>query len=180
MLTGHSLLIKRDQMLAAGHSMREIVIACGYGRENKVPHFTRFYKELIKIKAYDECLQIRYAERDNYSNMKQKAVVDAVFCGENYISETDEVSNYYNNHQITSYCYNGKILVTIIRGNGPTYAILHLPSMRTKTAKCRINSILRRIFGYSLYQKKGEWYISRPFKDDIPYTDGMRIDYPEI
>jgi hypothetical protein len=72
------------------------------------------------------------------------------------------------------------MLVELVRGDGPVYIICHLPTKKCKTNKGRINSILRRVLGYSLYQKKGEWYITRPLREDIPYTEGLRIEYPEI
>jgi hypothetical protein len=181
MIQGFALQTKVNQLSSKGMTMREIVLACGYGRENRVPQYTEFYTQLIKVKAYDQCMQVRDSERNNYSNMRQKSVTDAMFYGENLIKNNDEVrSGRYNDCMITSYHFYGELLVKIVRGDGPVYAILNLPSKKSRTAKSRINAILRRNFGYSLYQKKGEWYIVRPFKDDILYTEGVRLEFPEI
>jgi hypothetical protein len=184
-LTGFALRNTVEDMRARGIEKSEILVACGYGRKNKGPNYTEFYQELIKVNGYWEAMQVREAERNNYSNMRQKEVCDSVFYGHEYKRNNDEVrytihNNQFSNAKITSFHFFGELLVEIIRGDGPVYLILHIPSKKSKTVKARINAILRRTLGYSLYQKKGEWFIARPLKADVPYTEGVRLDHPEM
>jgi len=184
-LTGFALQNKVDKLRAQGVKNSKIVEVCGYGREGRVANYTEFYQELIKVNGYWEAMQVREEERNNYSNKKQKEVCDAMFYGYEYKKNNDEVrhtihNNQFSNAKITSFHFFGEMLVKIIRGDGPFYLILHIPTKKSKTVKARINAILRRTLGYSLYQKKGEWYIARPLKADLPYTEGMRLEYPEM
>jgi len=184
-LTGFALRNKVEELRAAGIKKSEILVTCGYGRESRVANYTEFYQELIKVNGYWEAMQVREAERNNHSNKIQKEVCDAMFYGTDYKKNNDEVrhtihSNQFSYAKITSFHFFGELLVKIVRGNGPVFLILHVPSKKSKTTKARINAILRRTLGYSLYQKKGEWYIARPLKADVPYTEGMRLEYPEM
>ena len=180
MLTGIALLNEVNYLRKQEKSNREIALECGYDRPGRTPHFTRFYENLMAAKGYHECMQIRESERNNYSNMRQKEVCEAVFYGWEYNKNNDKVLVNRTKIATSSYFFYDELLVNLVRGDGTVYAILYLPSKKSKTAKCRINAILRRVFGYSLFQKKGEWYIARPFKEDIPYTNGVRIEYPQI
>jgi hypothetical protein len=181
MLTGFDLLNTVDKLTAMGLTRKDIVVYCGYYRPGRTPQYTMFYENLIRAKGSKAAMDVRKAERNNYANLRQKAVCDAMFHAEEYNKNNDKVTtNQYHTAKVTSYFICDEMLVNLVYGKGPVYAILHLPTKKSKTAKSRINAILRRIFGYSLFQKKGEWYIARPFHNDEVYTNGMRIEYPEI
>jgi hypothetical protein len=174
-----------DKLTAMGLTRKDIVVHCGYDRPGRTPQYTMFYENLIRAKASKAAMDVRIAERNNYANLRQREVCDAMFHAEEYNKNNDKVlvtrtKNQFADCRTTSYFFCDELLVNLIFGDGPVYAILHLPSKKSKTAKSRINAILRRTFGYSLFQKKGEWYIARPFHNDEVYTNGMRIDYPEI
>jgi hypothetical protein len=181
MLTGFDLLNKVENMRTRGYTNKDIVVYCGYDRPGRTPQYTMFYENLLKVKAYNAAMAVREVERNNWSNFRQKAVCDAMFHSEEYNKNNDKVTtNQYHTAKVTSYFFCDEMLVNLVYGKGPVYAILYLPAKKSKTAKSRINAILRRTFGYSLFQKKGEWYIARPFHNDEVYTNGLRIEYPEI
>ncbi len=185
MLTGFNLLNTVNDLRNLGYTNKDIVVYCGYDRPGRTPQYTMFYENLIRAKASKAAMDVRKAERNNYANLRQKAVCDAMFHSEEYNKNNDKVlvtrtKNQFADCKTTSYFFRDELLVNLVHGDGIVYAILHLPTKKSKTAKIRINAILRRTFGYSLFQKKGEWYIARPFHNDEVYTNGMRIEYPEI
>jgi hypothetical protein len=190
-LTGFALRNKVEELRSAGIEKSEILVTCGYGREGKVANYTEFYQELTKGYRYEEAMQVREAERNNYTNMRQKEVCDAMFYGTSYKKNNDTVEvdlSQWNDslgiykYKLTCYSFYGEKLIELYRGvpDSPVYLILHVPSKKSKTVKARINAILRRTLGYSLYQKRGEWFINIQLRVDIPYTEGMRLYYPEL
>ncbi len=68
---------------------------------------------------------------------------------------------------------------TIVIAVGPMGTILNSGGYRTATTKVAINNALKQLRdfqGYAVVQKKGEWFVSTPDSQLIPFTDGMSIN----
>lgn len=66
--------------------------------------------------------------------------------------------------------------IIAINGGGAT---LNSGGYRTATTKVAMNRALiqcRELRGYSVIQKKGEWFVSCPDNSLLPFTDGMSIN----
>ena len=67
----------------------------------------------------------------------------------------------------------GKLYDTFIYINECGYIKLNSGGYRTRHTKNCINDLLPE--GYSLNQIKGEWKITKPCGDSIPFEDNMKI-----
>ena len=173
MLTGFSLQDKVNQMREAGYTTKEIVVACGYDRENRVPQYTQFYTELIRVRAFIAARDVRDFVIQNPGSKILGRICDAMANDKELQIGNDKVSdgNFY---------HHGELIVRKVSGeytNVPQVR-LFIPSKLSRSTKARANAILRRLAGFSVFQKGGRWYVSRPMMDDIPYTDGMVIYIP--
>jgi hypothetical protein len=173
MLKGYALHDKANQLRELGYTTREIVVECGYGRENRVPNYTKFYEESIRIRAFLEAASVRDFTQQNPGSKILGSICDAIANDYHFEKGSDSVhdGNFY---------YHGELIVRKVSANytqGPQIR-LFVPSKLSKSTKARANAILRRLAGFSVFQKAGKWYISRPMLDDIPYTDGMVIYIP--
>jgi len=173
MLTGFALQDKVNQMHEAGYTLREIVIAWGYDRENRIPHYTQFYTESVRVRAFIEARDVRDFVIHNPGSKILGRICDAMANNTELQTGNDRVSS-------GEFYHHGELIVRKVSGeytNVPQVR-LFLPSKLSRSTKARANAILRRLTGFSVFQKGGRWFISRPMMDDIPYTDGMVIYIP--
>lgn len=72
-----------------------------------------------------------------------------------------------------------KLHNTVVIAINDSGATLNSGGWRTATTKVAINNALKQVRGFAQYavvQKKGNWFVSTPDSQLIPFTDGMSIN----
>lgn len=174
-ITGRWLLSFRSMMEAKGLSTEEIVKQAGYIRPNGKAAYTAFYEEIMRVKNIDKRKElIANSKKKRYDNVLHYLIAAIQFKTPIYDYRNDWAGIGQPGDVYIVRYYGEKIAEVTKDG-----IRFFMPSVKSKSVKRRINTIMEYFLGVNLFQKKGEWFVVHPLYFEEKYTDGMMIGYPE-